>query len=227
MGTVLAVIGYVLLGLLALLLLLPLLPVYVRLRYREHLRLRIYLAGIPVFRYTASEQEEAPSPPTDIPKKTKKPAGEAKESPLAAISKRLREDGVAAVLSYAKSLATIAGGAIKRVLASLVVDKLCLQIYVASGDASETAQTVGKVCAGVYPALATIQSVVRIRRQAVEVIPDYLADKGRVDGEVLVHAIPYRLLWAALIAFIQYRKVENTRNTTTQRGIPQEEEQHG
>ena len=105
---------------------------------------------------------------------------------------------MSAVLSAVKELARMTVTTLRRVLSSFTIDNLKLQLYVASVDASTTAQMVGRICAVLYPALATIQSAVKIRRREVTVTPDFLAEKSTVSADMKLHVIPYRLLWAVI-----------------------------
>ncbi len=195
-----SIIGYSLLGLLGLLLLLLIAPVLVRVRYREELTVCVRVLGIPVYRYFSNEE-----PKQKKPKKRKdKPAGkpkkkkEKKDGFLVDLSKQLKTEGVGAVVATVKALAGLAVGALRRVMKATTVDRLQLQLFVASEDAAKTAQTTGAVCAVLYPSLTALQSVLRIRHRAVTVTPDYLAEKGRVVADVRLHVIPIRMIWAAL-----------------------------
>jgi hypothetical protein len=207
---VLEIVGYVLLGLLALILLVPAFPVFVRLTFFGELTVTVFVMGIPVFRFSSAAsssdapQKETTKPKPQPPEKDKPP--EKKENPLAALAKQLKYDGVGAVLHTVGELARIAGGAFKRVLRSITVDRLQLRLTVAAKDASDTAQTTGKICAVLYPSLSVLQYALRIKKRAVTVVPDYLAEKGAAEADVTVHVVPYRLLWAAIRAFFAYRK---------------------
>ncbi len=213
MGTVLSVIGYVLPGIVVIALLLPLLPISVRLTYHDELTVRISVLGIVLFRYPSLQS-------TDDKQQRDKLSEEAKQPTLLMdLSRSLKEDGVGTVLTHLQGLARIAVGAVRRVLAAVTVDRLTLRLYIASEDASATAQNVGRVCGVVYPALTTIQAFVRVRRRDVTVTPDYLAEQGRVRGDIRLHAIPYCVLLAMLIALPAYLKWKKTLQQ------PKEEEQ--
>jgi hypothetical protein len=215
-GAVLAVIGYVLLGLLVFILLLPALPVFVRFVFDGELQVRVYVLGLPIYRFSSPAQEH-PSPKI---KKVKSEEKQEEQGFLSDLAGSLKRDGVTVVLTRLKELARIAVGAVRRVLAALTVDTLQLHLFIAAEDASATAQNTGKVCAVLYPALTTVQSVLRIRRRCVTVTPDFLSQQGRVQADITAHVIPYRLLLAVLIALPAYIKWK--KNDTVE-----EEKQHG
>lgn len=210
-----ATIGCILLGLVGLILLIPLVPLFVRLTFCEDLFVTVYVWGIPVFRFSSKEDtnEVKTAPLAD------KPLKEKKETVFSSLSHRLKQDGVAATLQYVRGLAEVATGALKRLLAALTVDRLVLRLFVASDDAADTALTTGKLCAVLYPALTAIQSVLRIRKRDVTVTPDFLAGKGRVTADVLVHAIPYRLLWVGFHTWRVYKKKSTINHTIEEENV--------
>ncbi len=215
-----SIIGYSLLALLGLLVLLLILPVFVRLQYQEELTVCVRMFGIPVYRF--SSERKKPDKLKQPKKKKDKPDGKAKIKKkekektgfLADMAQQFKTEGVSAVLGTVKALAVLAVGALKRVLKSVTVDRLQLQLIIASEDAAATAQNTGKVCAVLYPSLTVLQGVLRIRRRAVTVTPDYLGEKGRVSADVRLHVIPIRILWAALWTVLKFGTVfdHNSKN---------------
>ncbi len=199
-----SVIGYSLLSVLAVIVLLLVLPAFVRVQYREELAVRVFVFGVPVYRYSPQAKKPKAKKKTDKPSKSKE-----KPSFFRDLSKKLKTDGVGAVVSEVRNLASIVHGAARRVCRAVTVDRLRLALVVASEDAAATAQNTGRVCAILYPSLTTIQSVVRIRHREVTVTPDYLAEKGSVTADVTLHAVPIRLLWAALCTFTAYTRLKD------------------
>ncbi len=198
----LAILGYALLGILALLVLVLVVPVGVRAVYDDTLRVTVRVFGLPLITLKPTDRPEKPE-------KEDKPA-EKKAGPLDRLSRSLQEDGVGETVRLVQALARIAGTAVRRVLAAITVDRLRLQLTVASADASVTAQLHGRVCAVLFPALTTVQAVLRIRHREVTVTPDFLAQNGSARAFITAHAIPIRLLWAAFIAWLAYRKLQKT-----------------
>lgn len=211
------IIGYSLLGLLGLLILLLILPVFVRVRYQDELTVCVRVLGIPVYRYSSSE--EKPDKPEKLKKKKKakdKPKKEKeKHGFFADLAKDLKNEGAAAVIRTVKAVVKLATGALKRVLKAVTVDRLQLQLFIASEDAAATAINTGRVCAVLYPALSALQCGMRMRHRAVMVTPDYLAEKGRVIADVRLHVIPIRALWAALWTVLKLGTVMDTMTKKT------------
>ncbi len=208
-----SVIGYILLSLLCLLLLLLILPVYARVCYREELTVTVRVLGIPVYRYNSAKA------PKEKPKKrADKPAGKPKKKKntlLGDLSARLKDDGVRAVVDDVRALSGFVGGACRRVARAVVVDRLRLQLVIASEDAAATAQDTGKVCAVLYPSLTAIQAVIRIRKRAVTVTPDYLGERSRAEADVQMHTLPIRLLGTALWALLSYGALQSHKSAKT------------
>lgn len=210
----LAILGYVLIGILTLVILALVIPVGVRVVYEDALRVTVSIFGLPLIRFTPNDQPKTPE-------KTDKPVTDNKQ-PLIDLSRSLKEDGVGATVRLIEQLARVAGTAFRRVLTAITVDRLRLQLTVASVDASATAQLHGRICAVLFPALTTVQAVLRIRRREVTVTPDFLAQNGSMRAFVTARAVPVRLLWAALCAWLAFRKLQ--KNQTVK---PKEEQDNG
>lgn len=192
-----SIIGYCLLGVLGLAVAALLLPTVIRLDYREVLTVRVWVLGIPVYRFSSQSTKPRTA-------KADKPAKAKPDSWLSKLSAKLKTDGVRAVVEEVQSLARWATGTAREFFSAVTVDRLSLQLVVASRDAATTAQNTGRVCAVLYPALTTLQYAVRIRKRAVTVTPDYLATEGRVTARVIAHACAARLLWVVLHAASSY-----------------------
>lgn len=207
------IIGIVLLCLLGLLVLVLASPIFVRIRYNEELTVCVWVLGIPVYRYSSAKpKREKPKKKADKPKKKTK---EEKPSFFADLSKRLKTEGVGAVVAEIKALAGLVVGAARRVARAVTVDRLQMELVIASDDAAATAINSGRVCAVLYPSLTAIQSVIRIRHRAVTVVPDYLAEKGRVQADVVLHSFSARLVWAAVRTLISYIALQSRKSTNT------------
>jgi len=201
------IIGFCLLGILLLLLALLLVPIYARVTFRDELRLCVRVWGIPLFRYSSDRE---------VPQAADK---EAKSSKLRSTAERLKADGVGATLHLVRELTCLAAGAARRLLAAITVDKLCLQLYITGSDAAETAENTGKVCAVLYPAVTTLQqTVLRIRKRAITVTPDFLAEEGRVSADVTAHAIPLRIVMIAIWLAFRYRVITKHNKEVSQYG---------
>lgn len=201
------IIGYCLLGILLLLLALLIVPVYARLTFSDELHLCVRVWGIPIFRYS-SEREE--SQMTDE---------EAKPSKLRSTAEQLKSDGVGATVHFVKELARLAAGAARRLIGAITVDKLCLQLYIVGSDAAETAENTGKVCAVLYPAVTALQqTVLRIRKRAITVTPDFLAEKGRAEADITAHVIPLRIVIIAIWLAFRYRVITKRQKEVSQYG---------
>ncbi len=201
------IIGYCLLGILLLLLALLIVPMYARLTFSDELRLCVRVLGIPIFRYS-SEEEMPPS------------AGkEAKPSKFRTTAEQLKTDGIGATLHLVNKLARLAVGAARRLIAAITVDKLCLQLYIVGSDAAETAENTGKVCAVLYPAVTALQqAVLRIRKRAITVTPDFLAEEGRATADITVHAIPLRIVMIAGWLAFRYHVITKRNKEVFQHG---------
>ncbi len=190
----LSIIGYGVLCLMALLLVVLLVPVFVRLTYRDGLQICVRVFGVAVYRFPATE-----------PTRPAKPEKTAKPSAVTEFSERLKRDSVGETVRLFEQLAKLAVGTVRRVLAAITVDKLCLQLYIAGEDAAQTAQECGRVCAVLYPSVTAVQqTILRIKRREITVTPDFLGNTGRMVADVTAHVIPLRILWIAFRTLTRY-----------------------
>ncbi len=206
---------YILLGLLGLLVLVLAVPVYGRVTYDGDLRAKVRVLGIPI---TLLPQEEKPAaePKKSAKKKAdtkKKKKQEEKPSKWQELTAMFREDGPAATLHYLCELAKLAGQAVGRLLKAVTVDRLSMELLVATGDPADTAVRYGQVCAALYPALAGIESRVRVRRRHLRVEPNFLLEKSDLALDLRLHIRVWQALWAALVLLVKFLLMKETDET--------------
>lgn len=201
---------YILLGLLGLIVLLVLLvlfvPVRARVTYDAELHVRIWVLGVPI---TLLPGEDKPSEPkSDAKEKAAKPS-KAKQL-RDEVSRSFKEDGVAATLDYLTRLAKLAGQAVGRVLYSITVDKLNLELIVADGDADKTAIRYGQVCGVLYPAFTTLAGIVKVRKREMRIEPNFLQETSSLRADVRLHIWVYRLLGTAIALLVKFMLLKDT-----------------
>ncbi|MCI8554244.1 MAG: DUF2953 domain-containing protein [Clostridiales bacterium] len=188
-------------GVLLFLLLLALLPLRLHLIFDRELRIRAGYGPVMVTIFPPKEKKQRKNTGGKQRKRTKKAAGETGHKKAGRLSRLLKEDGVSAVIRYLKMLASLVVEGARGLARITVIDRLFLEIRVAGEDAAQTAVDYGKVCAAVYPALALVESVMRVRQKEVSVHPDFMAEKGTVCFDLKAHAalLPALLLGLRLI----------------------------
>ncbi len=199
------VVLYSLLGLFLLLLIVLLIPAFLQLDFSGELSLCIRFLGIPVFRFSSDKLSDSKEKAT-----AKKAEDNAEQSLWKTVAQTLKNDGVTATVQYVQKGASLVTGAVRKLLRIITVNKLNIKLNVASEDAAHTAQDTGKICAVLYPAITTLQSVLKIKRREVTVTPDFLAEKGKAEIHVLARVMPLRLLWVAFGLFRQYSAWQKT-----------------
>ena len=203
---------YILFGLLGFIVLLIALvlfvPVYARITYDDELRVQVRVLGVPITLLPSEDKAETPKKASKKAKKTEKPS---KVKELAdEITRSFKEDGLSATLRYLTDLAKLAGQALGRVLRSITVDKLALELIISDGDADTTAIRYGQVCGVLYPTLTAIAGVVKVRKRAVRAEPNFLMDKSTVYADVRLHVWVYRLLGAAIVLLVKFLLLKDT-----------------
>ena len=183
---------YSLLGFLALLIVLLSIPVFGRICYDGDLSVVIRVLGIPI--------TLVPQPEDKSPRPTRKAKTEPSQKPskFKELVSLMKQDDLAGTLHFLQEVATLATKAVGRVLRSITVKRLDLQLLIATDDPATTAQRYGQVCSVLYPALAGIESVVRIHRRNLRVEPNFLMEKSAVRFDVRLRMSVWRLLGAGI-----------------------------
>lgn len=192
---------YVLLGLLFLPPLILLAPVRGRITYDgETFLVRIKTLGLPLFEYSYPEAEvETPTVRTAIrkaKKQQKKASSEIKE-----LMELLKEDDVAGTTHFLTQTVQAITNTAGRFVRSVHISRLRLQMLIATGDAADTAQRYGQVCSIVYPAITTLEGVMRVRGRQVRIEPNFLLDQSAVRADIRLWMPLWRLpsTWGTLL----------------------------
>lgn len=201
-----------LLGLLSLVTVLISIPVYGRLTYDGELSARVWVLGIPITLMPRPEPEPKPASAQSSPKKKKK---EKQPSKLKELAELLKQDDLSGTLHFVGEVAVLAGKTVGRLLRSITVNRLDLQMRIATDDVATTAQRYGQVCGVLYPALALIERWVRIRRRNLRVEPNFLVEESAVRFDIRLQVSLWRLLGAALAllwGFLMIKEQSNPQN---------------
>lgn len=95
----------------------------------------------------------------------------------------------------------------RRFLAALHIRGVKLVLPVSSGDAASTALFYGRFCAFFYGGLATLQNIIDIQAEDINIIPDFGGDnKYRRSFYCKIEATPFIMLGVALYAFKQLKE---------------------
>ena len=194
---------YILLGLLGLVVLLVLavlfLPAYGYITYDGHLKSEIYILGTPFDLISDEDVAEAVEK-----KKKKKKSKLSKVRELGHEVKRsFDEDGVGSTLAYLRAVIKEGGHAVGKILHAARVDKLKLDMVIGGEDAAETAVHYGEVCSVLYPALTAFYRLVPVRRRAIRVEPNFLAEESDVRFDVRFHIWIYRMGFAVIALLVR------------------------
>ena len=164
--TILAVLGWILLGLLGLFLLLLVMPVRLLVRWdKDGLRIKLKVLFIP---YTLLPQKEKKQAPHNKPKP--KPQEEKPQKPEKEKMK-MSFDKIVSLVSVAKSAAAIA-------LKGIWIRNIELTVPVHCDDAAQTAIAYGKMQAYLAGAIATLENAVHLYFRKVKFIPDFQDEYG-------------------------------------------------
>lgn len=183
---------YILLALLALIAAVMLVPVTGRITYDGTLTARIRVWGVSVPLYPRPPKAE-----TAPAGKQRRPKAD-KPSKWEELKELLKQDDVEGTLHFLSGVARLAGRTVGRLLRSITVTDLHLQMLIATGDPADTAQRYGQVCSVLYPSLELIGQTVRIRRRSLRVEPNFLLEQSCARFDIRVRVSVWRLTGAAL-----------------------------
>ena len=200
---------YSLLGVLVLLIVVLSVPISAHIAYDGKLLIRIRFLGIPI---TLAPQKEKKSKKTSLSKKKKAKTSATKKkknsSKLKELVELMKQDDLAGTLRFLRAVARLAAKTIGKLLRSITVKRFDLLVVVASNDAAVTAQRYGKVCGVLYPALASIESVMRIRERDIRIEPNFLMEKSVVRFDLRLCLSVWRLLGAGISLLLGVLMIE-------------------
>lgn len=178
---------YSLLGVLVLLIVVLSVPVSAHIVYEGDLsmRIRVRFLGIPIMVEPQAEKKTKKS--SSRKKNTEKSIAKSKKknsSKIGELVELMQQDDLAGTLYFLREVARVLLQTIGKFLRSITVKRFDLLVLVASDDAAVTAQRYGKVCSVLYPALASIESVVHIRERNICIEPDFILDKSVVRFDI-------------------------------------------
>jgi len=236
-GTIFAVLGWILLGLLALLLIVLIMPVCVSMELREGtlsvwVRLfRVFkLKLLPLKKTAAPKQEkekepkpaapaakeekppeEAPAPP---PKEDAAPKPKPAEAPKteAEASKKKK---FAITFDFIMEVLSAAGVLMRRVFRALHFRKIILVLPIHKDDAAQTALACGQVQAALSAGIAALENFLDLRFDGVRILPDFTDEIQAgpyVSFELATRPILLVLaglcaLWRFLMRYLDDRKM--------------------
>ena len=212
---------YILLGLLVLLVVALSVPMFGRITYDGELSVRIRILGIPVT-LTPRSEKKAKKPSRSKKEGSAKKAQNTKaESPskFKELVSLMKQDDLAGTLHFLHEAARLAAKTVGRVLRSVTVKQLDLQLLIASGEPDVTAKRYGQVCSVLYPALAGIEHVVRIRDRNLRVEPNFLLEQSVVRFDIRLRVSLWRLLGAGIALLWGFLMIKETSDPQTTKEV--------
>ena len=192
-------------------------PTRIYVRYAEEITLQVRYLFLK-FTIPVTEEQKAKKQKKPKKEKKKKPQKEEKsgsqkdkkgkkKKPNAAVKwlKTLyRRGGVDAITEAFKKLASLAGNVLKPIFRHLRLRSLDINIIVAADNAADTAINYGRLCAGIYPALTVLLSVMKYDDYSVDIRPDF--DKTALEPDIAaeVSLVPWIAIGGAVQALVRF-----------------------
>ena len=202
---------YILLGLLALLLILLLVPVTLWVIFDGHLQVRLWyllpvrldahfeedttvtvtVLGRPVWTYPGEDEQETEEKADKPPQARAK--GKVKE-----LVTEMKSGGILSTLTFLVELLRLLQTESGKLLKRITITRLRLQARISTGEAAETAQLYGGVCAVLFPLLARVEQAMRVRHREVRVEPDFLSEHSAVRMDMRLRLSLLHLIMAVV-----------------------------
>ena len=198
---------YIILGIIALIVILCSVKVKITAEYGEAFSLDVKWLFVKAHIFPQTEEQKAKKAAKKEKKKKKKPKKEKPKKeekpsePKSNIFKDFYENqGFAATVELIQTAASQLGGFLGSVYRAFVIENLRLLLIVSSGDdAARNAIKYGKVCSAVYPSMGFICSNMKVKKQDVKVISDFISQENRAEFELALSVRPIKLTNAVVV----------------------------
>lgn len=219
---VLKIIGFVLLGIISLIILALCVKVKIFAEYSEidtHVKIKWLFLEIPLYpmkkkekktdtgeeKAEKTEEQEAPSEdalPTEEESAEEAPqedTAEKAEKPKNNLLKIIYEaHGIDGLLLIVKRVFSYIGTFFGKLMHSLVIEELYIDVKCNRNDAASTAIYYGEVCSALFPMLGSLVTKYKVRKYDINVYPDYLARHSSASFAVSMHLYPIYLIGITL-----------------------------
>lgn len=189
-----------LVGVLLFLLVLLLLPVHMRLRFDGKLQVWCGLGPV-AFRLLPPKKPAKP-------KKEKAKTAAADAAQQTAEEKQQHRFDPVQIVDYLH-LGAEALGKLRR---RLVIRQLTLRLRISSEDAAQTALMYGQTAASISALYPVMERNLRLRKTDLSVDADFEQTASQIFGEAVIAACPLRLLAAATLLLIRFRKLRKNKH---------------
>ncbi len=132
----------------------------------------------------------------DKPKKRKKKSD---EKPEIAERHKKEESLTSKVTAYSGLVRELLKKLVE-LLKNMVVKDFIVDIKVASSDAADTAIKYGSLCAVVYPTVALVDDFMEVRRERIDVYPDFDAKESEAKAYIKLSIKPFHVISAVIAA---------------------------
>lgn len=195
----------IILGIIIFIMLILAIPVNIYSKYNEEFVLYIRYLFIKYYIYPPQEKknkkkkkEKKPKDEKKDDKKEEEKEEKPKEKSDNFIKTFYNDQGVSGIIELISTVAAKLKKGMGKIGRSFYIKTLWLRINVADGDAANTAQKYGKVCAAVYPPLGYILSTVHSKNCSVKINPDFLGGKSQGAFKLSLNLIPLKLIGACI-----------------------------
>lgn len=181
------------------------LPLCLEITYSERLSIALHFAGIKLYGNSKNKHTEKSNTESEEKKSSVKNVS---EGTFKRLSEKLGFGGaVTEIFGFLKDVLL----KIKKLLRHVKINRLTLNIRVATDSAAKTAVTYGAVCTAVYPVLAFSEACAPIALKQINVRSDFTATEPEFSFSAVIKLAPVHIIIAAFAILGEYKNFK-TRN---------------
>lgn len=199
---------------LLLVLLILFLPLSVMVDVEKQFFLKIKILGIKLYEMKPDSDEKSPTKTAEEKTKTAKKTNE--NSATDVFVKIKKEQGFVAAVKSGMELASRMLSNVKRYLRHISIEKVKLDITIASDDAAKTAIEYGIVCQAVYPVTAFLNSFANVKWKQIDVTSDFQSVKPSFG---FAATVKMRIIYLIIIAIKCYNEWKNFLTETNEKCV--------
>lgn len=183
------------------------LPISVSVKFKEDFFVDVFFAGIKVYKLSPEKAKKSDKKNPDMSQKQRQQKEEnavLKESKALFTFLKEKYGFIGAVKTVFAFLNDVLAH-IKKILPTVKLKKVILNLTVATDNAADTAIEYGIVCACVYPVLAILNSCAKIGLKNVNIKSDFEGKNSDFDFSVLVGFRLFYFILAAIRVYCEYK----------------------
>ncbi len=194
---------YVILIIIGIILLLLMIPLNICLRYTNSAELTLKYSFLKFRIIPAPEKKKKAPPQKKEEKKTEEKPAEKKNM----IQKLKEKHGLQGLIELVYEIVGLVNNVVGRFGKHLFIRNFDIKLLVVGEDSADTAIKYGAVCSVIYPAIAYLENISKLKKHSEDIAAGFLAEKTVCELDVRASIRPLFLVGIAISALVRGIKV--------------------